>query len=522
MLRRLYRVGTLGELMGIHISVTVFQRLLGFIRLLVLGWMLKPEQLALWGLGSMIFVVLGPLMTLGTDTGMERYVSLFESRGRLDMFYRKMRFGVLVLVMSIGAGLLLGTEQITAVVIAAGRGVSGVARSRQVVICCLAIINAMLWALHLNLLAFLKGMRVYRIVSVIHIFFGVLFTLASAVVLWFCPTATAALIVHAAALGMTLALAVAFLHFGVAHPDRDHRRGKDRRKKARPGQTDRRTPTPPRSLPHRLFPRLITFGLLSVVGTALWNANGHISFYMVYRNNTLDESQAGVFFLFTRLAQPVVLLAGAAWAVLFVHVAKRWASGDRKEAMNVLETAYKGVAMAIMTLAVIIYATAPYWVLILRSEYRAGACLIGPLLMSFLSVVFMALMTMVARLRERPAVIAAAAMAAGAANIALGMLWIGPHGVMGAAHAAGVGMFVGVGLVSIVFFLVSRVRLHWTTLAVLPMPAILLLPPWMAIVLWGAAVAVMLTTPLVFSDEQKHMLLSGVKNVGKLFGKGPS
>ena len=514
--RRLYRVGTLGELMGIHVSVTVLQRALGLIRVLVLAWMLAPEHMSLWGLGVMIFTVLGPLMTLGTDSGTERYVSLFETRGRLELFYRKMRFGVLALVLLVGAGLLVNTEYITALVIAAGKGVPGVTWEHQVLICWLALVNAMLLALYLNVLSFLKGMRVYRIVSVVHIIFGVLFTVMAVGVLWVWSTAAAALVIHAVALGISLVAALGFLHFGIVHIGGRRKRGGGRRKKPRPGHVDRRAPKPVRELPRNLFGRLATFGLISVLGTALWSANSYISFYMLYRNQGLSKSQAGVFFVFMRLAHPVVLLAQAAWAVLFVHVARRWESGQRDKAMDVLETAYKGIALAIMTLAVIVYATAPYWVLILNSQYRRGADLVGPLMMSFLSVAFMALVAMIARLHERPAVIAAAALLSGGANLILGSLWIKQYGVTGAAYAAGVGMFLGVGIASGAYLLTARIRLHWSTITVLLLPAILLLPPWAAAVGWTVALAVMLTTTLVFTKDQKETLIAGIKTVGKL------
>ncbi|MCP4376566.1 MAG: hypothetical protein GY794_10395 [bacterium] len=517
--RKLYRVGTLGELMGIHVSVTVLQRVLGFVRMLVLAWMLVPEHMSLWGLGVMIFSILGPLMTLGTDTGTERYVSLFETRGRLEMFYRRMRFGVLTLVLVVSIALMASARPITSIVISVGKGVPGVTRDQQVMICCLALINAMLMALHFNVLAFLKGMRVYRIVSIVHILFSVLFTVLALVVLRFWPTATAALIIHAVALGVTLLVALGFLHFGIHHTGGHRHRTTDRRKHPRPGHIDRRAPKPVKKLPRNLFRRLATFGLISVLGTALWCANSYISFYMLFRNQELNKSQAGVFFVFMRLAHPVVLLANAAWAVLFVHVARRWESGQRDNAMDVLETAYKGIAMAIMTLAVLIYATAPYWVLILKSQYHCGVELVGPLLMSFLSVAFMALLTMTARLRERPAVIAAAAILSGVANVFLGSIWIGQHGVTGAAYAAGVGMFVGVGVVSIVFFLLSRVRLHWSTILVLLLPAVLLVPSWAAWTVaigWALFLGVMLTTPLVFTRDQKKALVASAKNIGKL------
>jgi hypothetical protein len=125
-------------------------------------------------------------------------------------------------------------------------------------------------------------------------------------------------------------------------------------------------------------------------------------------------------------------------------------------------------------------------------------------------------MTMIARLHERPAVIAAAAMVSGGANVILGSVWIGQHGVTGAAYAAGVGMFIGVGLVSCVYFLAARIRLHWSTITVLPLPAILLLPPWFALGGWTLAVTVMLTTPLIFTKDQKRTLIEGIKTIGRL------
>jgi len=505
--------------MGVHVSVTVLQRFLGFFRVLVLAWMLAPEHMSLWGLGVMIFTILGPLMTLGADSGTERYVSLFETRGRLELFYRKMRFGVLALVLLIGAGLLVSAEYITTLVISVGKGVPGVTWNHQVLICWLAMVNAMLLALYLNVLAFLKGMRVYRIVSVIHIIFSVLFTVAAVGVLWVWPSATAALLTHAATLGISLVVALGFLHFGIVHTGGHRSRGGDRRKEPRLGQVDRRAPKPVKKLPRNLFSRLVTFGLISVLGTALWIANSYISFYMLYRNQELSKSQAGVFFVFMRLAHPVVLLAQAAWAVLFVHVVRRWESGQRDKAMDVLETTYRGIALAIMTLAVAIYATAPYWVLILKSQYHCGVDLVGPLMMSFLSVAFLALTAMVARLHERPAVIAAAALLSGLANLILGYVWIGQYGVIGAAYAAGVGMFLGVGIVSVVYLLTAHAGLHWSTITVLLLPAILLLPPWAAVVGWTAAVAVMLATQLVFTKTQKRTLIAGIKTIGRLTGR---
>jgi len=265
--------------------------------------------------------------------------------------------------------------------------------------------------------------------------------------------------------------------------------------------------------------RLMAFGLVSVLGTVLWNVNSHISFYLVSSNPGMPKSDAGVFFAFMRLGSPVLLLAQAAWAVLFVHVARRWESGRREDAIGVLETAYKGIALALMTLAVIIYATSPYWVLVLKSDYRQGLGLVGPLMMSFLSVAFMALMATVARLHERPVVIAVAGVVSGTLTAVLAVFWMERHGLCGAAYASGVGMFLGIGVVSGLYLVTARTRLHWSTIAVLGLPAILLAPRWAAAVGWAAALAAIVFTPIVFTRRQKRSLLEGLRHLTRLGGR---
>jgi len=238
----------------------------------------------------------------------------------------------------------------------------------------------------------------------------------------------------------------------------------------------------------------------------------------------IDKAQAGVFAVFLRLAQPIVFLANAAWSVIFAHVANWWESGDREMAMSRLETAYKGVCLATMSLTVLIYVSAGLWVRILPGDYRAGQAVLGGLLMFFQVICNLSLTTIVAKLRERPIVIVLCALAGGVLNVVLARWWMSAAAAGGApaaaAWAAGVGMYAGAGAVTVVYFLVARISVSPGTWFVLASPAILLLPAWIVAPAWAGVLAAAAMTGLILRPDQKRLLLDGAGRIGRLL-KGP-
>ena len=90
--------------------------------------------------------------------------------------------------------------------------------------------------------------------------------------------------------------------------------------------------------------RVFRYGLAALLGTMLWQVSGYVSFWLTSRR--YGQAEAGVFYVFLLLGQPIVFLAGAAWAVIFSHVARVWSAGRRRAATLELETAYKAVVMA--------------------------------------------------------------------------------------------------------------------------------------------------------------------------------
>ncbi len=531
----------MAESLGVYVPAMVLQKGIALGRVLLLTYLLVKAQYGLWGLGMMIFNLASPLLTLGSNQGLIRYVSFYEARGRLREFYRRTRWAILGCAVAMTLVALAGSDLIARYVIASRAAGSLVAYRTQLHICWAALANAMVGGLYHNLLGLLIGMRAYRLVSLVEVAFAVIFTAIAVVTLMVTPTGLALLLAHLVSLILTLTGGGALLHAALSRqreamaPAAEPRRA--RALIVPPGAEDEEIsgPVPVSSSsagedadgiiksPYR---RVLRYGLAALAGTVLWNAAGYLSLWLT--NRRYGQAEAGVFYVFLQLGQPIVFLANAVWAVVFSHVARIWEADERPAAMLRLETAYKAVVVGMMTLTVVVYAGSPLWVRLLRADYRAGLALLGGLLMFFQVINHLALLSMIAKLHERPILIAAAVLAGAAANLGLAVWWMPLYGPVGAAWAAGVGMYAGGSVVAVAYLLTaqakrrpptssragardSSLRLHPSTYLVMLLPAVLLLPVGVLGIVWAVLLAAIVFTPLAFPPEQKQVLVAWLR-----------
>ena len=489
MLSRLLKVGSIVDSLGVYLPAKIIQKAIGFARLVLFMFLMSRDQYGLWGLGMAIFTIAAPLLTLGSHHGLTRYASLYEARGQLKAFYRHMLWCVALLAVPTTALALAGSDLITHLVIVPHGG--NIAYTQRL-ICWAALANAMVLALYYNLLAILSGLRTYRLAALVELLFAVTFAAVGIGILYVSASGLAVLLAHLAALVIALVFGTVVLHLGIDVLADQARRRADA--DAVPGAT---------GTLKGAFPRVLRFGLVALVGSTLWAWAGYVSFWLT--NKTRGTAEGGVYHAFLSLGQPVVFVADAIWAVVFTHVTRRWESNQRGTALAVLETAFKAVAMTMMTLTLLLYAAAPAFAWVLPTRFLGGLDLLPGLLLFFQVMIHLALLTILAKLHERPLVIAVAALAAIAANVALAMLW---RGAAGAAMAAGVGVGAAYALVTAVYVLVCRVRLAWNTWVVLAAPALLLLPVRIAAIAWACVCAVTTMTHLMFSPREKQLLVS--------------
>lgn len=271
----------------------------------------------------------------------------------------------------------------------------------------------------------------------------------------------------------------------------------------------------------RTLLEIIHFGLVALVGSIFWMVAQNVSFYLTSQH--LGHDEGGRFYAFSQFGQLIVFLSNAAWAVVFSHVARRWEGDSREVAMFVLETAYRAVTIMMMTLTILSFVTKDLWVLLLPYKYREALPVLGGLLMFYQVITNLALLTILANLRRRPVLIAAAALAGGAANVAL-VFYLAPNRAGDiawaewAAWAAGIGMYVGGGAVAVAYFIFARIRLHAGTLAILASPALLLLLAlprlsWIVPLVWACVLAATFGTNWLFNRQQKRILRASLRRL---------
>ena len=522
MLRRLLTPGSMADSVGLYAGAVFFQRALGLGRVVLFTWLLAGAgaQWGLWAVASMIFTLGGPAVALGANQSLARYVAACQARGTLEPFYRMVRWRVPAVVAALTLAALAGADWLTAHVVVSHDEAAGLAYSQQRLICQWAILNAAGMGLFLSAVAFISGLRLYRLASLVEVFYGVAFTACGAGVLLVDRSATAILVVHAASLLAATAAGVALLHVALRQTPAP---GGDVSMAAAAGvmgpeaqQDDVTAPLtaalaarPAAEPMPRLYRRFLGYGVTALAATSLWQGLGYVSFELVNRHS--GKAVGGVFNLFLLLGQPVVYLANAAWAVIFSHVAKSWEDNRRAEAMASLETAYKAVTLVTSALALLLLAAGPLWVRLLAPEYRPGLAWLPGMTMFFLALNHLALMTILARLYEDPWVIALAAVVGGAINVVLCNLWLPTWGPAGAAWAGGVGLAAGGLAVSCFYCLARRIRLSPSTWLLQFAPLLLLvgvpLPAWAAALLWLPLFLAAALTTWFFPADQKRLLL---------------
>ena len=522
-LARLLKVGSMTESLAIYIPATLFQKAVGLGRVILFVYLLKSvkAQYGLWGLGVMIFTLACPIVTLGSYHGLIRYVSFYEARHRLAQFYRRTRWYILVCAGIITAIFFLASGSIARLVFTSRYEVVLHQYRQQLYLCILALSNGTVLALYHNVRGFLVGMRLYRVVSFLEVFFAIIFTAVGAMVLMLKPQADSLLWAHLFCIAAVFIVGLLLLERAVGvftsvttPTDGEVIADVDSSISRFDGtllKQDERIVDASVGIKKGFFWQVLQFGFISTLAGFVWQGAGYISFLLTSRY--YGKAKAAVFFAFLPFGQAILSLADAVRIVLFTHVAKLWESHQRHIALIVLETSYKALVLGTMSITVLIYATSPLWVKIFPMNYHDGLKLLGGILMFFQVGIHLSLVNIIARLHERPIIIAFGPLIGGVVNTVLAVIWLPYHGPAGAAWAAGLGMFTGAMIISVGYFLAERVKLNWSTYFILAVPILLALPKIPLCITWTLVIIMTIFTTWVLNAREKKLIISSLMRI---------
>ncbi len=516
-LRGLLRVGTLTDSVNIYVPAVALRQAIGLIRVLLFIHLVSEVQYGLWGLGAMIFFIGSTVMTLGSNEGLVRYVSRHQARRTLSHFYRRVLLLAPLATVATAALAFALHESITKAVIVS-RAQEQISFEYQRMVCLAALANAFVLAIYHNVQGFLLGLRAYRMVSVLEMAFAVLFTAAG--VLAACvwgdgQSALALLLAHLVSLLAPLAMGTWAVHYAVGHASQRTREVESTPVLLEPETelidpdgtvaAEMKSSHRPVAEPSAIS-AVFRFGVISMAAHLTWMGARFVGLFLI--NKEFGKVQGANFFAYLLIANLIVVLANAARAVIFTYVAQRWEDDRRQKAMETLQTTYKAVALATMSLAAIVYVSAPLWTLALPQAYRAGRELLGGLLTFYQVGVSLALLNIIARLRERPSIVILPPAIGIVLNVLLALWWMPDQGAAGAARAVGAGIYVAAGAVMFAYFIAARIRMHASSYVIFLAPVIFLLHPWVSAAMWAVMICIAAGTRWLFSTREKRLLLA--------------
>jgi len=507
----------MGRSVAAYVPIVLVDKACTYGRVILLTWLIGTVQFGVWQLGVMVFSIMAPVATLGASQGVARYVSHYQARGQLRRVYRRAMIGIVALALGTTALAALAAGPIADGLAGAGDAGQHYSRPERLDIVAMALLNGLFMALYLNLQSCIRALRTFRLLAAVDLGYTLTFTaLALAGAAW-TRSGYAVLTAHAVSLALMVGLgglaAVRLL------------RGAAAAEAATTGAPPGPQPAPGREAEdltdtHHVpvLRRLLTYGGISMLATLMWQVGNQTSAF--FTNRYHSGGDFGLYTAFRQLCQPVWVLSGVIWGLVFSHVASHWERGDRPAAVRMMNLTYKSVVLALTTISVAVLATAPWWQLLLGRSYRLSTApagrdlmMLAGLLMFFQCSANLGMASIAAKLRERPMVVVVMASVGVAANAALAWAWVPAGGVCAAAHAAGWGMWCAC-VVGAAYLLISGFKAHPAVYLLSLSPVILVLPLPAAAAVWAAVLLVAAVSGWILAPWEKRVLSAYIRSFG--------
>ncbi len=364
--RGLFRSETMTQALSVYLPATAVFRLVGFGRSVLLTWlMVEQAEFGLFALALVVINLLNPLCSLGLNEAVTRYTPMYETRQMLRSFLARV-IPIVWLVAFLTSTLLMSYSKAIGPLlfqtVSPDKPAALIAWGRSV-----ALMQHVVWAvfsliIYFLALSILKGLRMYRALSLIELTHGVVFT-ALAIISVKLGHGTSMSLTACYMMSLWIALGCfalpAALHLMLE-----------------PGQDE-----PLRGDP--LFRRLLAFSLWAALAAIMWQ--GLQNYPLWYLNRVHGAQAAGVFGAMRAITQYVLIAAVTIATVAMTAVTKHWEADGREPADRLLALSFKATSLLLLTLCVVVAVLRDQVVLIFDPRYRGGAEAVPILLLTFLT-----------------------------------------------------------------------------------------------------------------------------------------
>jgi O-antigen/teichoic acid export membrane protein len=364
----LFRADSVGVSLSLYLPATVFSRFMGLVRGVALAWLMTESQYGLLQVALFAVNILHPLLGVGLYETMCRYVPQYETRHALRVFLaRAVPMGLLIGLALSGlawlaaaplAQFLLGKmpdapgRPIEADLVALGR---------------LAVGAAFCLILYFLILGILRGLRMFRAISVIETVYQVGFTVAAVVVAVYGFKSTRAMLICYAVSVLTVALvSIPWLIRAVA------------------AASDQRQPLPEIGEGRSLLEQMLRFGVWAALAAVVWQTLQYYPMWYLHKVCPQQGEATAVFAGVRMLAQAVLVVSAAIVAVVQTWVTKTWEAEGPERADRRLLLAFKATSLLLLAMSAVLAVSARLLVKIYPASYGVGAVIIPPSLLNYM------------------------------------------------------------------------------------------------------------------------------------------
>ncbi len=361
---RLFRSETISQALTVYLPATALFRLIGLGRNILLTWLMYSQvEFGLFALALVVINLLNPLCSLGLYEGVTRYTPAYETRHMLRAFLARV-IPLVVGVAAITCALLMAVNRDLGPLlfqsVSLKPELTRVAYLRSVGLMMNVVYATFTLIVYFLALSVLKGLRMFRALSLMELTHGVVFTvLAILSVILGHRTATAVIACYMMSLWIALACFAlpACLHLAM--------------------RTDQDVPLDAEPF----YRKILAFSLWAAMAAVMWQGLQNYPFW--YLNRVHGGDAAAVFGAMRTVTQYVVVAAAAVAIVVMTSVTKTWEAQGPRPAERMLSVSFKACALALLTgCAVLVLLRGPI-VLLFDPRYRQGADLIPVLLLTF-------------------------------------------------------------------------------------------------------------------------------------------
>ena len=471
------------------VALSCVQPIVAFVRGVIFCRWLTPDQLGCWDLALSFLTLAAPIVVLGIPGSFGRYVEHFDQRGMLSLFLRRTTWTCLV----------LGTLAVALVAALAPQfsylifGRADLGNTIYVIALCLATMIAYGYVVEL-----LTALRMFRIVSLLHLVKGLAFAIAGAGLMLFWVQGPESVIAgYALACFVASGLALVWLV-----PTWRSLPGVDRHSETQYAS--------PRQFWSKLFPFAVGVWTTNFLTNLFEIVDRYMILHFSGMSNEVALEQVGNYHSSRIVPLLFVAFAGMLSSLILPHLSRDWEAGRRKEASDRMVLSLKLCVLALTAGSTFVMWVSPWLFDVgFQGKYSGGLAVL-PWTLAYCvwtGLIFLAQMYLWCTEKVRPGSIAIGIGIV--VNIVLNLILLPYLGLLGAVLATAASKLL---VLVIVYWFAHKLELRFDVRmwAVTFLPLVICLGAVWSILTVAIVGLAIFTTGLVLTEAEKSQLSDAI------------